>query len=298
MNNSPLRYPGGKHKMFRFVQQLIKENNCITYIEAFCGGAAIALELLRTKTVQKIIINDFDYSIYLLWKMILERPEELIDRMVKTEVTYKEWEHQKTIRKNPEKYSELEIAFSTLFLNRTNRSGIIDKAGPIGGKKQDGTYRIDCRFNKEKLAEKIRLIYSMKDNINLYNLDARDFLEKVIAKEKNAFTFFDPPYFHKGQELYSDFLGPEDHQQLATRIVDLLSNEKWIVTYDNAQEIKSYYSPVQGFEYSLQYTLQEKKKATELIFFSPKLKIEGASKFIQFKDKAPSTALPFGYMGR
>lgn len=135
MNNSPLRYPGGKHKLFRFVQQLIKENGCITYIEPFCGGAAIALELLRTNTVQKIIMNDLDRGIYLMWKMILERPEELIEKMDKTEITYAEWEHQKCVRANLEEHSDLDIAFSTLFLNRTNRSGIIDKAGPIGGKK-------------------------------------------------------------------------------------------------------------------------------------------------------------------
>lgn len=45
MNPSPLRYPGGKYKLYKYVSELVKENKCTTYIEPFCGGAAIALEL-------------------------------------------------------------------------------------------------------------------------------------------------------------------------------------------------------------------------------------------------------------
>lgn len=285
MNNSPLRYPGGKHKLFHFIQQLVEENNCSVYIEPFCGGAAVALELLRTGSVKKIILNDYDQSIYTLWKVILENPEELISIIEETPVTIEEWFHQKSIREDGKKHSDIEIAFSTLFLNRTNRSGIIDKAGPIGGKKQTGKYKLDCRFNKDKLIRKIKLIHSMAANIELYNLESRDFLANVILKTDNALTFFDPPYYKKGRELYSDYLENSDHIELANLITESLQDKKWLVTYDNAPEIKRMYSSVTNREYSLRYTLQTKVFATEFIAFSPALQMPKVANGINFITK-------------
>lgn len=276
MNNSPLRYPGGKYKIFSFVQQLVKENNCSVYIEPFCGGAAVALELLRTGTVKRIIINDYDKSIYFLWKVILADPEELIGLIESTPITIEEWKKQKQVREKMDAHTELEIAFSTLFLNRTNRSGIIDKAGPIGGKEQSGQYKLDCRFKKDKLIRKIRLIHSFASQIEVYNLESRAFIKEVVLKTKDAFTFFDPPYYQKGRELYSDFLEEEDHRELSKMVIELLDKDKWIVTYDNVPEIREMYSSVCCREYSLQYTLQTKTKATELIAFSPALQVPDA----------------------
>lgn len=162
MNPSPLRYPGGKYKLYEYVETLVKENNCTTYIEPFCGGAAVALELLLKDVVKKIIINDVDYTIFCFWDSILNHTEEFVFLIRNTDVTIDEWNIQKNIRNNLENYNSLEIGFSTFFLNRTNRSGIIDKAGPIGGKDQNGNYKIDCRFNKEKLISQIEKIASYK----------------------------------------------------------------------------------------------------------------------------------------
>ena len=72
MNPSPLRYPGGKYKLYPYVSRLVQENNCATYIEPFCGGAAIALGLLFDGIVKKVIINDYDYTIYCFWDSILQ----------------------------------------------------------------------------------------------------------------------------------------------------------------------------------------------------------------------------------
>lgn len=272
MNPSPLRYPGGKYKLYNYVEALVKENNCTTYIEPFCGGTAIALELLINGVVKKVIINDYDYTIFCFWDSVLNRTDDFIDLIKNTDVTIQEWNRQKEIRNNLELYSQLEVGFSTFFLNRTNRSGIIDKAGPIGGKKQTGTYSIDCRFNKDKLIEQVKKIASYKKNIQLCNMEALDFIDKVILKTRRSFTFFDPPYYGKGPGLYTNFYIHEDHEKLAQHIISVMKNRKWIVTYDNVSEIKNMYSRVEGIEFELQYTLQEKKSASEVMFFSDNVK--------------------------
>ncbi len=272
MNPSPLRYPGGKYKLYKYVAELVKENSCNTYIEPFCGGAAVALELLFNGVVNNIIINDYDYTIFCFWDSILNHTEDFIQLILDTEVSIDEWHKQKQIRENTYAYNRLEIGFSTFFLNRTNRSGIIDKAGPIGGFAQQGNYPIDCRFNKNRLISQIRKIATYKKQIKVYNLEALDFIERVILKKRKTFVFFDPPYYKKGPGLYTNFYCHGDHLNLANAIQKTLKNRKWIVTYDSANAIKSMYSKATGVEFELQYTLQNKRSGSEVLFFSKSIK--------------------------
>lgn len=169
------------------------------------GGAAVALELLFDGVVKKIIINDYDYTIYCFWDSVLHKTDEFIEMVLQVEVSMEEWYKQKAIREKLDNYDSLEIGFSTFFLNRTNRSGIIDKAGPIGGFTQTGDYPIDCRFNKERLVAQIKKIGEKRDSIEVYNLEALDFIDDVILKTRKSFIFFDPPYYGKGSGLYTNF---------------------------------------------------------------------------------------------
>lgn len=282
MNPSPLRYPGGKHKMYKYIKELVSINDIDTYIEPFCGGAGLALELLLSGDVKKIILNDYDFSIYCFWKSVLEYTDELIDKIDSIDVNIEEWYKQKHIRENIYEHSIIEVGFSTLFLNRTNRSGIIDKAGPIGGYKQTGNYLIDCRFNKEKIIQKVTEISREKDKIKIYNLEALDFIDDVIKNEKKEFTFFDPPYYKKGQGLYTNFYSTEDHEALSQKIVSGLKNKKWIVTYDLVPEIERMYNTVDSISFTLSYTLQEKKRGAEFLFFSKKVKRIDDSMYLHF----------------
>lgn len=268
MNPSPLRYPGGKYKLYKYVAELVRQNNCNTYIEPFCGGAAVALELLLDGVVKDIIINDYDYTIFCFWDSILNRTDDFVKLIQDIEVNLDEWHRQKAIRENIDAHSTLEIGFSTFFLNRTNRSGIIDKAGPIGGLTQQGDYPIDCRFNKTRLISQIKKIAEQKEHIKIYNLEALDFIEKVILKKRKAFIFFDPPYYGKGPGLYTNFYSHGDHVNLANAIQQKLKNRKWIVTYDNVNAIKAMYAKTRGVEFELQYTLQTKRSGSEVLFFA------------------------------
>ena len=164
ISKSPLRYPGGKVKLYTFMSNLINENtdNPPVYVEPFAGGAGLALELLFNGVVNRVKINDFDPAIYSFWYSITteETFHLFVDYLDKVEVNIEEWYHQKDIYLNQSNHSQLELGFATFFLNRCNRSGIL-KAGPIGGKKQDGKYKIDCRFNKDKLKSLTHMIESM-----------------------------------------------------------------------------------------------------------------------------------------
>lgn len=270
-NFSPLRYPGGKGKTYKYIRYLVQENNIKTYIEPFAGGSSVALQLLINGDVEQIVINDFDYSIYSLWYTIVNNPNALINLIETTEISIDEWFKQKEIQKNKESADLLELAFSTLFLNRTNRSGII-KAGVIGGKNQNGKYKLDCRFNKENIINRIKKIATFSDKIEVYNFDAKDFINTVITNTNNSLTFFDPPYYVKGPELYTNFYTHEDHVELSKNIINSMENHYWILTYDTSDKILELYQDFKNYKYCLNYSIAKHTKGIEYIFFSNRLK--------------------------
>lgn len=272
---TPLRYPGGKDKTYKHVKELVNLNKCTTYIEPFAGGAGVAIRLLLNKDVNKIYINDYDYSIYSLWKSIINYSEELIAKIEETNITIEEWHKQKFIQenyKNNDNYTELDIGFSTLFLNRTNRSGII-KAGVIGGKEQKGIYKLDCRFNKSDIINRITRIASCSKSIIISNKDAKDFIVQDIVNTENSFTFFDPPYYLKGPGLYTNFYNHDDHVQLAETINTNMVQNHWILTYDISEEIKELYKTKSPIKYYLNYSIAKPSKGQEYMFSNPKTSI-------------------------
>ena len=163
----------------------------------------------------------------------------------------------------------MELGFSAFFLNRTNRSGIISKAGPIGGLNQNGNYSIDVRFNKEDLIRRIRKIAEYKNKIHLYNQDAKVFITKYLPKYiNNAFVYFDPPYYSKGKDLYQNFYTAPDHKDIYDLIKNL--NCPWIVTYDDVPEIRKIYSAHSAKLYDLVYSLANSGINSEIMVLSDK----------------------------
>ena len=172
-------------------------------MEPFCGGSSVGLFLLLEEFVKRITLNDKDRSIYAFWYSVLNYTEELIELIRNTEITIEERKKQKEHQNNKELCDLLKLGFSTLFLNRTNRSGIIN-AGPIGGMGQSGDYKLDCRFNKENIVERIKYLSQFKQQIDLYNEDVIVFLERFDKKQQQekSIIYFAPPYYNKASTLY------------------------------------------------------------------------------------------------
>lgn len=268
---SPLRYPGGKSQIYDYIKELIIANNATTYIEPYMGGMRVALRLLFNDDVEKIMVNDFDKGIYAFWYSVLNYTEQLIEKIETTPITIEEWKVQRDIQNNKDNCEDLlSLGFSTLFLNRTNRSGII-KAGVIGGLKQNSNYKLDCRFNRKKLSEKISLIASMRNRIQLYNMDAEEFIRLNISETKKSFTFFDPPYYLKGPGLYTSFYNHENHLSLSETIKECIPDKNWILTYDVSDEILNMYDRFRHEKYYLNYSVTKPNKGIEYMFYSEQL---------------------------
>lgn len=276
---SPLRYPGGKSQLSEKISKILESNNINNsiYIEPFAGGFGVGLYLLFNNKVQKVILNEYDIAIYSIWFAILYECEYFIKDIENTEVSIKEYKKQKEIYhklKNNKNYS-YKLAFAAFFLNRTNISGILN-AGPIGGYEQNSKYKIDCRFGKENLIKKIKEINKYKDRIEIYNLNYKDFLKDIILdkyKKEDIFIFLDPPYYKQGKNLYNKFFNEKAHKELKENILNV-KEYNWVMTYDNAKEIREIYKNFNTITFSMRYSANKVRKETELLIYSNKLNIK------------------------
>lgn len=276
---SPLRYPGGKSCLLDVTSYLLRLNGleCGHYAEPFAGGAGLALSLLYGGHVAEIHINDLDPSIWAFWDCILNRTKEFVDKLDEAPVTVEEWLRQRDIYRERDLGNSLTLGFSAFFLNRTNRSGIIAGGGVIGGLDQTGPYKIDCRYNKDELKRRIKRIHRYRDRIHLTTLDAVDFLSHMdTLKQDNALLFIDPPYYKKGSELYANYYKPEDHALLARAVLKL--ELPWVVTYDDAPEIRALYRDRRQFSFDIQYSIQNKRLGSELLIVSKAMRIPSVIK--------------------
>lgn len=268
---SPLRYPGGKSALSGFLASTIAQMGLrrpTTYVEPYAGGAGAALALLQSGAVQSVVINDADPAIYAFWLAAVYQNGDFRDLLDRTPVTLREWHRQREIYRERDTSNSLQLGFATFFLNRTNRSGVLN-AGVIGGQKQSGRYKVDARFNKTDLLKRVSLLGDFSSSIRVSGLDGRTVIREHI-RLKRSFIYADPPYYDKGSFLYKNSFTHEDHALLASAL-NSNPDANWLLTYDNAAEIRELYAGRHTKLFDLSYSAHRSGKMTELMIASDKV---------------------------
>ena len=268
---SPLRYPGGKAKLFSFFADLIRHNALAAhcYCEPYAGGGGLALRLLSAGLVDRVELNDLDEAIWAFWFSALNMNRDLRHLIEGATLTIKEWYRQREIWCEKDISDPLKLGFAAFYLNRTNRSGIIEGAGPIGGYHQSGVWRLDARYNREKLAAAIASLQPFQSRIEITREDALHFVQGTLRRA-DTLTYLDPPYYIKGSKLYRNAYEHDDHaamRDLVTRFRD----GKWVVSYDAVPQIFDLYTEFDPVLYSLNYSAGAVGMGREVIYLSDAL---------------------------
>jgi DNA adenine methylase len=270
---TPLRYPGGKARFASLIAEVITINDLTGghYLEPYAGGAGVALSLLIDEAVEHIHINDVDPAIAGFWRVATQQTAELVTMVATEPITMDAWHHWRGVMLGQEPATELERGFATMFMNRTNRSGIL-KGGVIGGKAQAGSYKIDMRFMRDELCARLERIGQHSERIHVYEEDAHTLLLRCHQfLPTKSLIYLDPPYYVKGAGLYRNFYKHNDHVMIAKLLGSQRFRRSWIVSYDNAEEIREMYGYAMPYAYGLHYTAQRRYMGSEVMFFSKRL---------------------------
>lgn len=249
---TPLRYPGGKRKLGPFIADLINREGRRPKLigEPFAGGAAVSISLLEAGYADEIALNDMDELVSAFWSVVFSREAATLADMVEAaDVTVAEWYRMKKLHPS----STMEAAFKCLFLNRTSFSGSLHKeAGPMGGRSQAKGDLIGSRFNREKIARRIRQLGDIRERVR--SVTHGHYAETMSAHDsEDTLWYLDPPFFAKADRLYRHYFDEAAHKALALNIARLQG--RWMLSYDDHADARVLYGEHPGFaRIGLQYT--------------------------------------------
>ena len=277
---TPLRYPGGKQRLAPFVREILKCNDLLGghYAEPYAGGAGIAIALLLDDQVSHVHLNDSSLHIYSLWQAIVTQPDRFCTSISTASLSVQDWRQHREVVRHPEDHDPFSLGFSTFYLNRCNRSGVLT-AGVIGGLAQTGKWRIDARFPRNELIRRVEAIATRADRVRVTNLDAEEFLYQDAPQHlpiNDTLVYFDPPYYERAQRLYMDWYQKDDHHRLA-RVIQTTVAHRWIVSYDAHADVLALYDARRRFLYDLPYSAIRAYQGREVFIFSDDLEIPASS---------------------
>ena len=252
---SIFRYPGGKAKLASQIISRFSDKKATVFMEPFCGGASVTIEMARLHPKLYFVINDVNSKMSDFWKTVISSGKDFAQEVRSYNPTVEDF----IARKNKND------ALSTLVLNRCSHSG--RGGGAIGGMFQTGAWKIDARWNSEKLSEQILIVHELlKNRCGVFNQDGIS-----LIKEANRFCkiYADPPYIKAGDSLYEKSFLPEDHNRLFETIT---RKDNWVLSYDNNSWVMDKYSGIADItvEEIKMYSAKHSggsKKMTELIIY-------------------------------
>lgn len=234
---TPFRYPGAKNKLLPTLMPLLDKivANGKSFSDAFVGGGSVLLEVAHKYPDLKLFANDKDRWVYCFWKIVADSDRKQLDELLVLMAETPTMKLFNELRADFDEQDEVQCAYRCIFFNRTTFSGIAN-SGPIGGQEQKSKYTVYCRYNAKKLKDKINKCHDLlKGRTTVEN---QDILEYEYITQGNEPAYLDPPYYVKGDMLYSEKMSKFDHEKLATV---LLARSNWVLSYDDCPQIRSLY---------------------------------------------------------
>jgi DNA adenine methylase len=258
-NKSPLRYPGGKTRACKYLDNILTEyfnvKTINTIISPFFGGGSFEF-YLQNKYKMSILANDKFTPLVTFWKCCKENKKKLCCELNKFDSVTKEMfnNYRDCIMTETNMVKQ---ALYYFIINRCSFSG----ATMSSGFSQESSEK---RFTKSSIK---RLENLNLDNFDISNYDFVQYINdcKTIG-DINTIMFLDPPYYlEKKSKLYGncgDLHETFDHKQLYTL---LTTKKKWIMTYNNCKYIRDLYSKYIIVDIEWKYGMNKTKKSSEIV---------------------------------
>jgi DNA adenine methylase len=229
MINSPFKWVGGKSRLRKQIIALLPKHTC--YVELFSGAAWV---LFGKPPSNVEVLNDIDQELVTLFRMVKEKPEELIASF--------EWELVSRAEFN--RLANLDTDTLT-DIQRAHRFYYLIMAGWGGELKyprfqtsiSDGGHGNRLIGALETLQERLAPVHKRLSTVIIENLSWQKCLERYDSS--NTVMYIDPPYPDNGVNYAHNMRGWDEHRDLADHLHK--TQCKWVLSSYDIPEIRDLY---------------------------------------------------------
>lgn len=228
--NSPFKWVGGKSRLRKHIISLIPEHTC--YVEPFAGASWV---LFGKPPSPVEVINDINEELITFFRVVREKPEELIASFV--------WEL--VSRAEFKRLAELDAAQLT-DVQRAHRFYYLIMAG-WGGELNyprfqtsisDGGHGNRLVGALKHLRERIEPVHKRLSTVIIECLDWQTCIDRYDSD--TTVMYVDPPYPGNGVNYANNMRSWQDHHRLADRLNH--ARCKWILSSYDTREIRELYA--------------------------------------------------------
>jgi len=233
-----LKWAGGKSSLINDIKKYIPPDIYNRkYHEPFLGGGALFFEVEPIKGT----INDINNRLMNFYKIVKERPEELIKEASKYQKysTNTEIYYELRDEYNKDNISDIESAALLLYLNKTAYNGLYRVNSQNIFNVPIGKYKNPTIVNKKRIRDASLIL----KNIEILHTDFTYILDKA---DEGDFCYFDPPYYQPEANKFKDYsqngFNYDDHKRLCETCVKLTEKKVFfILSNSNNPTIKNMY---------------------------------------------------------
>lgn len=252
---SPLNYVGSKAKVVKNLEAMMP-TDWTEFREPFAGGLSLSLHLMQKFPDRRYWVNDLDPFVSCFWSVLATQPQQLEKTLThylleyptdRDKVCLAEWAkgligETQGVERAALFYIMCKTSFSSLAF--------------------DSTCTHPWRFNAGGIESLVAVGKFLKSvNLSVTDLDYAD----CLADAPGVFIFCDPPYlidrylYGQNGNMHRNF----DHRRFANTVNRLKS--RWMVSYNDDLLIRRYFESHRISKMQIQYTMQDKRKETELV---------------------------------
>lgn len=193
-----IKWAGGKGQLLEQLERLLPHefDEKTTYVEPFVGGGAVVFSLLRKHhNIRKAVINDVNQKLITVYKVIKDKPLELINALRQIQNTYlpKNAEGRKVYYLeqrslfNSDECDDVQLASIFIFLNRTCFNGLYRE-------NSKGKFNVPHgRYANPKICDE-ETIMADSELLQRVEIHCGDYSSLLPYADKETFFYFDPPY--------------------------------------------------------------------------------------------------------
>ncbi len=205
---TPITYYGGKQLMVKHILPNIPEHR--TYIEPFCGGAAIFFAKEKSELE---ILNDTNRELINFYQVVqndfVSLEKEINISLHSRDLHRKAW----VIYNNPDLFSELKRAWAVWILSAQGFGGQLSSTW--GRDKTQSKTVKTIRNKRESFTEDFAI------RLQDVSLESRDAIRVIKSSDhKDAFHYCDPPYYNADMGHYDGYT-IEDYEMLLKTLSEI-----------------------------------------------------------------------------